>query len=270
MQNHRPRKRFGQNFLRDDHVIDNILAAIAPRPGQQIVEIGPGEGALTRDIVNSGAQLTAVEIDKDLIPHLLLHFGLAPNFKLVQADALDFDFSELASAGQRLRIVGNLPYNISTPLLFHLLQYADMIDDLHFMLQKEVVERMAAPVGGRSYGRLSVMVQYACEVTPLFKVPPGAFYPSPKVDSAVLRLAPWRQLPHPANDTRVLGKVVNSAFQKRRKTLRNALKGIISEEGLTSLGIDSKIRPENLSLAEFVAISNSLPNTDTEQHDPAS
>ena len=268
--NHRPRKRFGQNFLRDEHIIGKILAAIAPRPGQHIVEIGPGEGALTRDLIDSGAELTAVEIDRDLIQQLLLRFGLAQNFQLQQADALNFDFRDLAGSGQRLRIVGNLPYNISTPLLFHLLQYADIIDDLHFMLQKEVVERMAATAGSRSYGRLSVMVQYACEVTPLFNVPPGAFYPAPKVHSAVLRLAPWRTLPHPATDAKLLGKVVNTAFQQRRKTLRNALKGIISQEGLTSLGIDSKIRPENLSLAEYVAISNSLPTAPTEHHDPAS
>jgi 16S rRNA (adenine1518-N6/adenine1519-N6)-dimethyltransferase len=270
MHNHRPRKRFGQNFLRDEHIIGKILAAIAPRAGQHIVEIGPGEGALTRDLIDSGAALTAVEIDKDLIPQLLLRFGLAQNFKLKQADALDLDFREIAGSGQRLRIVGNLPYNISTPLLFHLLQYANIVEDLHFMLQKEVVERMAATVGSRSYGRLSVMVQYACEVTPLFNVPPGAFYPAPKVDSAVLRLAPWRNLPHPATDAQLLGKVVNTAFQQRRKTLRNALKGIISQEGLTSLGIDSKIRPENLSLADYVAISNSLPNTTAEPHEPAS
>jgi 16S rRNA (adenine1518-N6/adenine1519-N6)-dimethyltransferase len=268
--NHRPRKRFGQNFLRDAAIIDKMLAAIAPRPGQHIVEIGPGEGALTGGLLDGGAQLTAVEIDRDLVPRLLLHFGLAKNFQLQRADALDFDFSRLAEGDQRLRIVGNLPYNISTPLLFHLLQYTAVIEDLHFMLQKEVVQRMAAPVGGRSYGRLSIMVQYACEVTPLFEVPPGAFYPAPKVDSAVLRLRPWRQLPHPARDPRLLSRLVNIAFQQRRKTLRNALKSIISEESLTSLGIDSKIRPENLTLADYVAISNALPSTDTEQHDPAS
>lgn len=256
--NHRPRKRFGQNFLRDGHVIDKIVAAINPQPGQQLIEIGPGQGALTEPLVASGAQLTALEIDQDLVPELLLHFGLAKNFQLLQADALDYDFTQLASDQTPLRIVGNLPYNISTPLLFHLLQYAGQITDMHFMLQKEVVERMAAPVGGGNYGRLSVMVQYSCQVTPLFNVPPGAFFPPPKVESAVLRLQPWQELPHPAIDERHLGEVVNIAFQQRRKTLRNALKAIISEEALTSLGIDSKIRPQNLALADFVKISNSL------------
>jgi 16S rRNA (adenine1518-N6/adenine1519-N6)-dimethyltransferase len=267
---HRPRKRFGQNFLRDTHVIDKILAAIAPRQDQHIVEIGPGEGALTRDLVKSGAQMTAVEIDKDLVPQLVQRFAGADNFSVTQADALTYDFRQLSVAGEKLRVVGNLPYNISTPLLFHLLQYADIIEDMHFMLQKEVVQRMAAGVGDGHYGRLSVMVQYACKVTPLLNVPPGAFFPAPKVDSAVLRLQPWPQLPHPAQDLRTLGNVVNIAFQQRRKTLRNALRTIISEDALTSLGIDSRLRPENLSLADFVAISNSVSNQKTEHHDPAS
>lgn len=261
MQNHRPRKRFGQNFLRDAHIIDKIIAAVAPAPGQHIVEIGPGEGAITRGLVDSGTTLTALEIDRDLASRLRLEFGTAENFELVETDALTFDLAGLSAGGQRLRIVGNLPYNISTPLLFHLLQYTEIIDDLHFMLQKEVVERMSAAVGSRNYGRLSIMVQYACEVTPLFPVPARAFYPPPKVESAVLRLRPWRQLPHPAINHHHLGVLVNTAFQQRRKTVRNALKTIISEEALTSLGIDSKIRPENLSLEDFVNISNSLQTT---------
>lgn len=255
---HRPRKRFGQNFLRDGNIIDKIVAGIAPRPEQHIVEIGPGEGALTRGLVQSGARVTALEIDRDLVPRLLLHFGLEPDFELVQTDALEYDFNTLGSADKKLRVVGNLPYNISTPLLFHLLQHADIIEDMHFMLQKEVVQRMAASTGSGHYGRLSVMVQYACEVTPLFHVPPGAFFPPPKVDSAVLRLKPWPALPHPAENPVHLGKLVNTAFQQRRKTLRNALKNTIDADALASLGIDSKMRPENLSLADFVAISNSL------------
>lgn len=255
---HRPRKRFGQNFLRDGNVIDRIVVAIAPKPGQRLVEIGPGEGALTAPLVASGAHLTTLEIDKDLAPRLLLHFGLEKNFELVQTDALTYDFAQLCDDKSALRIVGNLPYNISTPLLFHLLQYARFISDMHFMLQKEVVERIAAPAGSRTYGRLSVMVQYSCQVTPLFNVPPNAFFPPPRVDSAVLRLQPWKVLPHPATNHRHLSQLVNTAFQQRRKTVRNALKSIISEEALTSLGIDSKIRPENLALADFVKISNSL------------
>ncbi len=266
--NHRPRKRFGQNFLRDSSVIDKIITAIAPRPGQHIVEIGPGEGALSEALVASGAQITALEIDRDLVPHLLLRFGLAANFTVIQADALLQDYSEMRRDDQKLRIVGNLPYNISTPLLFHLLTHADAIADMHFMLQKEVVQRMAATAGSKHYGRLSLMVQYACRVDPLFEVPPGAFHPAPRVESAVLRLQPWQQLPHPATNPRQLGHVVNAAFQQRRKTLRNALKGIISEEALTQLQIDSKMRPENLSLADYVAISNAISDPSTESHAP--
>lgn len=266
--NHRPRKRFGQNFLRDSNVIDKIIAAIAPRPGQHIVEIGPGEGALSEALLASGAQLTTVEIDRDLVPHLLLRFGLADNFKVIQADALLHDFSQMRLGDEKFRVVGNLPYNISTPLLFHLLDSAADIADMHFMLQKEVVQRMAATPGSKHYGRLSIMVQYACRVDPLFEVPPGAFYPAPKVDSAVLRLTPWQQLPHPATDPSRLAHIVNAAFQQRRKTLRNALKGIISEEALTLLQIDSKMRPENLSLADYVAISNAIPGQITESHAP--
>lgn len=266
--NHRPRKRFGQNFLRDNTVIEKILAAIAPQPGQSIVEIGPGEGALTDDLIASGAQISALEIDKDLVPQLMLRFGLAENFQVIQADALTHDFSEMRTGPEQLRIVGNLPYNISTPLLFHLLGFAGEIADMHFMLQKEVVQRMAASPGSHHYGRLSVMVQYACRVTPLFNVPPGAFYPAPRVDSAVLRLQPWQPLPHPASDERLLGHVVNTAFQQRRKTLRNALRGIINEDALTLLEIDSKLRPENLSLANYVAISNAISGSNMESHAP--
>ena len=230
--NTRPRKRFGQNFLHDQQVIARIHGAIAARPGQRIIEIGPGHGALTRGLVDSGADITAVEIDRDLIPHLLLHFGLKPNFHLEQADALRTDFARFSTSDQPLRIVGNLPYNISTPLIFHLLQHESLISDMHFLLQKEVVERMAAAPDSGAYGRLSVMVQYHCEVTPLFQVPPGAFQPAPKVDSAIVRLTP-RPYPHAhADNTRVLGKVVNAAFQQRRKTLRNALRGINTEQNL--------------------------------------
>ena len=255
---HHPRKRFGQNFLQDGRIVDKIVSAIAAKAGQHIVEIGPGRGAITQGLLDSGAQVTALEIDRDLIPHLLLHFGLADNFTLMEADALRFDYSSLATPTEQLRVVGNLPYNISSPLIFLLLQHRELIKDMYFMLQKEVVERMAAESGGKSYGRLSVMVQYHCEVTPLFQVPPGAFYPAPKVDSAVVRLQPRRQLAHPATDIATLGKVVNTAFQQRRKTLRNALKGMIAEESLHSLGIDSKMRPENLTVLDFVTISNKV------------
>jgi 16S rRNA (adenine1518-N6/adenine1519-N6)-dimethyltransferase len=252
----RARKRFGQNFLHDEHIIDRIIHSVGAKPGQHVVEIGPGRGALTQGLIDSGATITALEIDRDLAPNLLLRFGLKPNFSLHQTDALRFDFAKLAAPGDQLRVVGNLPYNISTPLIFHLLQHCGLITDMYFMLQKEVVERMAAAPGGRDYGRLSVMVQYQCEVSPLFHVAPDAFHPAPKVDSAVVQLRP-RSAPQPqAEDIATLGKVVNAAFQQRRKTLRNALKGIITQEALNSLAIDSKIRAENLSIADFVSISN--------------
>ena len=255
---HHPRKRFGQNFLHDQHVIDEIIRAIAPRADQALVEIGPGRGAITRGLLASNAQLTAIEIDRDLAPQLLLLFNSSPNFKLMEADALNFDFSTLLSPPRGMRIVGNLPYNISTPLIFHLLQYARHIEDMHFMLQKEVVARMAAEPGNRSYGRLSVMLQYHCEVAPLFDVPAGAFYPVPRVESALVRLSVRREIDTPAQDTQALARVVNAAFQQRRKTLRNSLRGIITDEALNSLGIDSRIRAENLSLEDFVNISNYL------------
>ena len=250
------RKRFGQNFLRDGHTIGRIIHAIAAKPDQHIIEIGPGHGALTEGLVNSGANITALEIDRDLVPSLLLQFGLKSNFHLQQTDALRVDFAGLVDDSEPLRVVGNLPYNISTPLLFHLLRYSECITDMHFMLQKEVVERMAAPPGGKHYGRLSVMVQYQCAVTPLLQVPPSAFRPAPKVDSTVVRLAPRAYPDARAESLETLGKVVNSAFQQRRKTLRNSLGGIITQEALNSLGIDSKIRAQNLSIADFVSISN--------------
>ena len=256
---HRPRKRFGQNFLRDAQVIEKIVRSVNPAGQQSIVEIGPGQGAITRGLVASGARVSAIEIDRDLAARLQQAFAHADNFQLHEADALRFDFSSLRPVAGRLRIVGNMPYNISTPLIFHLLQAGDLIDDMHFMLQKEVVERLAAQPGNGDYGRLSVMVQYHCQVMPLFEVPPGAFFPAPKVDSAVVRLVLRRHIATPARNTRVLGQVVNAAFGQRRKTLRNALRGLIDEGALTSLGIDSKMRAENLSLEDFVTISNALP-----------
>ena len=257
--NHRPRKRFGQNFLHDAHVIERIVRAVRPAAGQSIVEIGPGRGAITQGLLASGARVTAIEIDRDLAALLRQTLAAADNLQVLEADALRFDFSSLRPAAGRLRIVGNLPYNISTPLLFHLLRFGELIDDMHFMLQREVVQRLAAPPGSGDYGRLSVMAQYQCQVTPLFEVPPGAFHPAPKVHSAVVRLVPRRHIEHPAHDLRALGQVVAAAFGQRRKTLRNSLRGLLDEETLTSLGIDSRIRAENLQLEDFVTISNALP-----------
>lgn len=190
---HRARKRFGQNFLHDAGVIHRILRAIHAREGQRLLEIGPGQGALTEGLLGSGARLDVIELDQDLIPLLKLKFGLESRFSLHQGDALKFDFASLVESGEKLRVVGNLPYNISTPLIFHLLEYAPVIEDMHFMLQKEVVERLAATPGGGDWGRLSIMVQYHCRVEHLFNVGPGAFNPPPKVDSAIVRLTPLRR-----------------------------------------------------------------------------
>ncbi|OUM06632.1 16S rRNA (adenine(1518)-N(6)/adenine(1519)-N(6))-dimethyltransferase [Pseudomonas syringae] len=255
---HRARKRFGQNFLHDAGVIDKILRAIRSKPEDRLLEIGPGQGALTEGLLDSGARLDVVELDKDLIPILNSQFASKPNFNLHQGDALKFDFNSLGAEPRSLRVVGNLPYNISTPLIFHLLQNASLIRDMHFMLQKEVVERMAAGPGGGDWGRLSIMVQYHCRVEHLFNVGPGAFNPPPKVDSAIVRLVPHETLPHPAKDHRVLERVVREAFNQRRKTLRNTLKLLLSSDEITASGVDGSLRPEQLDLAAFVRLADTL------------
>ncbi|TWI56811.1 16S rRNA (adenine1518-N6/adenine1519-N6)-dimethyltransferase [Pseudomonas duriflava] len=254
---HRARKRFGQNFLHDAGVIHRILRAIHGREGERLLEIGPGQGALTEGLVASGAHLDVIELDQDLIPLLKLKFGLNPNFTLHQGDALKFDFSALAGS-DKLRVVGNLPYNISTPLIFHLLAHADVIADMHFMLQKEVVERLAAEPGGGDWGRLSIMVQYHCRVEHLFNVGPGAFNPPPKVDSAIVRLVPHTKLPHPARDPKILERVVREAFNQRRKTLRNTLKNLMSTDMIEAAHVEPGLRPEQLDIAAFVRLANVL------------
>ncbi|MBD3658076.1 MULTISPECIES: 16S rRNA (adenine(1518)-N(6)/adenine(1519)-N(6))-dimethyltransferase RsmA [Marinobacter] len=254
---HKARKRFGQNFLHDPGVIERIVRAINPAPDDAMVEIGPGLGALTEEILAVNPNLQVVELDRDLIPVLRTKFFNYPNFRIHEADALSFDFSQLAT-DKPLRIVGNLPYNISTPLIFHLLSQAGVVQDMHFMLQKEVVQRLAAMPGDNNYGRLGIMAQYFCRVQPLFEVGPGAFRPAPKVDSAIVRLVPHQTLPHPARDLATLQAVVRTAFNARRKTLRKALAGMVSVEQLQSLGIDDNLRPENLSLADYVAIADLL------------
>jgi 16S rRNA (adenine1518-N6/adenine1519-N6)-dimethyltransferase len=255
---HRARKRFGQNFLHDAGIIHRILRAIHARPDQRLLEIGPGQGALTEGLLGSGAQLDVIELDQDLIPLLKLRFGLNPQFHLHQGDAMKFDFATLVSPGEQLRVVGNLPYNISTPLIFHLLEHASIIEDMHFMLQKEVVERLAATPGGGDWGRLSIMVQYFCRVEHLFNVGPGAFNPPPKVDSAIVRLVPHAELPHPARDHRLLERVVREAFNQRRKTLRNTLKQLLPAEQIEAVGVDGSLRPEQLDLAAFVRLADQL------------
>ncbi|WP_299773996.1 16S rRNA (adenine(1518)-N(6)/adenine(1519)-N(6))-dimethyltransferase RsmA [uncultured Pseudoteredinibacter sp.] len=254
---HKARKRFGQNFLSDPGIIQRIVSSIAPREDDNIVEIGPGKGAITALLLESCPKLNVVELDRDLIPILLAQFAVFKDFKIHQADALKFDFASLAE-NKALRIVGNLPYNISTPLIFHLLSYHGKVQDMHFMLQKEVVERMAAVPGQKSYGRLGIMVQYYCQVENLFLVPPECFQPQPKVDSAIVRLKPYQELPHPAKDVKLLERVVNVAFQQRRKTLRNGLKQLANSEQLDALKTDISVRAENLSVEQFVALSDEL------------
>ena len=260
-----PRKRFGQNFLVDTAVVDRIAAAIRPEPGQRLVEIGPGTGALTAALVDSGCTLDVIELDRDLVPGLLAAFSLKPGFRLHSADALDFDFSSLAGVGTdtgerdpQLRVVGNLPYNISTPLIFRLLDNAAFLQDMHFMLQLEVVQRLAAAPGSRDWGRLGIMAQYHCQVEHLFDVPPGAFIPPPKVQSAIVRLTPWVESPWPRCDAARLRALVKAAFAQRRKTLRNNLKGIIDSERLEALGVDPSARAETLELTRFIEIANAI------------
>ena len=255
---HRARKRFGQNFLHDTGVIDRIIRAISPREGDRLLEIGPGQGALTDSLVNSAAQLDVIEIDRDLVQILTERFALNTNFTLHEGDALKFDFARLQAAPSSLRVVGNLPYNISTPLIFHLLNNAHLVRDMHFMLQKEVVERMAAKPGGGDWGRLSIMVQYHCRVEHLFNVGPGSFSPPPKVDSAIVRLTPYAELPHPAKDARALDRIVREAFNQRRKTLRNTLKNVLSIEAIEAAGVDGSLRPEQLDIAAFVRLADQL------------
>ncbi|MDY0205552.1 MAG: 16S rRNA (adenine(1518)-N(6)/adenine(1519)-N(6))-dimethyltransferase RsmA [Pseudomonas sp.] len=255
---HRARKRFGQNFLHDSGVIDRIIRAISPHEGDRLLEIGPGQGALTEGLVSSAAQLDVIEIDLDLVTILKGKFALAKNFTLHEGDALKFDFARLDPAPSSLRVVGNLPYNISTPLIFHLLNNAHLVRDMHFMLQKEVVQRMAAKPGGGDWGRLSIMVQYHCRVEHLFNVGPGSFSPPPKVDSAIVRLTPHAELPHQAKDVRALDRIVREAFNQRRKTLRNTLKNVLSAEEIEAAGVDGSLRPEQLDMAAFVRLADQL------------
>jgi len=252
------RKRFGQHFLHDPSVLDRIVSAVNPRPGDRIVEIGPGGGALTRLLLESGvAALDAVEIDRDLAAVLPARFAAYEGFTLHQGDALEFDFAGLARArGGKLRVVGNLPYNISTPLLFHLLDAAASIEDMHVMLQREVAERIAAAPGNSSYGRLTIMLAPWVSVERLFEVGPGAFRPPPKVWSAVARLT-VRQEPSFAVSPR-FADVVAAAFSHRRKTLRNALRGVVSLEQIRACGLDPGARPETLAPQAFNALALQL------------
>ncbi|MCW9699337.1 16S rRNA (adenine(1518)-N(6)/adenine(1519)-N(6))-dimethyltransferase RsmA [Avibacterium sp. 20-129] len=261
---HTARKRFGQNFLSDDNIIQSIVAAIYPQPDQYLVEIGPGLGALTEPVAERVERLTVVELDRDLAERLRHHPFLHQKLNVIETDAMQFDFGQLyrdehlAEKNQKLRIFGNLPYNISTPLMFHLFNYCEQIQDMHFMLQKEVVKRLCAAPNSKAYGRLTIMAQYFCQVMPVLEVPPTAFKPAPKVDSAVVRLIPHSTLPHPVKDLYWLNRVCTQAFNQRRKTLRNALSTLFSAENLTALGIDLNARAENLSIADYARLANWL------------
>ena len=252
---HQPRKRFGQNFLHDNMVIQNIIHAISPQKGEKFVEIGPGKGAITEPLLQEVGEIDVVELDRDLIPILHQNLDHLGTLRIHQSDALKFDFSSLAS-GQAFRVVGNLPYNISTPLLFHLASFLPHIVDMHFMLQKEVVDRMAAPPNSKTYGRLSVMMQYHCQVEKLFLVKPGSFFPPPKVDSAIVRLTPHKVNPYDVKDKSVFNHIVGQCFSQRRKTLRNNLKNILETQAIESLGIDPGCRAETLDITQFVLLAN--------------
>jgi 16S rRNA (adenine1518-N6/adenine1519-N6)-dimethyltransferase len=255
--NTRPKKSFGQHFLHDRLYIERIVSAIAPRADDFIVEIGPGEGALTLPLLASARKLTAIELDTDLIPGLQARAAASGELHIIHADVLKVNFTTLAHSHgvPRLRIAGNLPYYISSPILFHCVEHADAIQDMHFMLQKEVVERMAAGPGSKVYGRLSVMLQLACRVEPLFDVPALAFRPPPKVESAVVRLLPIaREDRHDANPDHVYA-VVKAAFGQRRKTLGNALKQLLDSDGIRRAEVDPKARAETLAPADFVRLA---------------
>lgn len=254
LEGHRARKRFGQNFLHDQHWIGRIVRSIDAKPEDAIIEIGPGQAALTREIIACAGHETAVEIDRDLAAFLRTQF--APEaLTLIEADALTLDWATVLE-GKRLRIIGNLPYNISSPLLFALMKGAHRVIDQHFMLQKEVVDRMTAEPGSKTYGRLSVMLQYRYVMHKLFDVPPGAFVPPPKVTSSIVRMIPRPVESLPEVDLEVFGEIVAAAFQQRRKTLRNAVSAFLTEDEISAAGIDPTLRAEALDVNAFVALAN--------------
>jgi len=253
-----PKKHLGQHFLHERGIISKIVQAVDPQPGDRLVEIGPGQGAITFPLLDRHGELTVIEFDRDLIFPLTEAARAHGTLEVIHRDVLTVDFTVLAANGGPLRLVGNLPYNLSSPILFHALDHAAAIRDMHFMLQKEVVDRMAAAPGSKVYGRLSVMLQAYCAVTPLFTVPPGAFRPPPKVDSAVVRL-----LPHPPENIAIIDRarfaaVVRDAFGQRRKTLRNALSQICDASAIEAAGIRPDSRAEQIEVADFVRLANTL------------
>lgn len=267
---HAPRKRFGQNFLHDTSIIRQIVDSIRLSRADNLLEIGPGLGALTEPLLAEVDGMTVIELDRDLASQLKINIGANshPNFSIVNANALEMDYRELAKTINKgkMRVVGNLPYNISTPILFRLLEFADVVQDMHFMLQKEVVERITASPNTKAYGRLSVIMQYYCETDYLLTVPKGAFNPPPKVTSAVFRLTPFVDKLIKANDEKLFATIVRESFNHRRKTLRaifksNQLLPTLSDEDFEKLNISPQARPEVLSVQDFVRLSNSISET---------
>ncbi len=251
---HKAKKRFGQNFLIDESIIFQIIQSIMPESDETLVEIGPGLGAMTRPLLKAAKKMTVVELDRDLIEYLKTLDGLT----VINEDILKVDLTKLCPQGQKLRIVGNLPYNISTPIIFHLLANVEMVDDMHFMLQKEVIDRMAATPGDSAYSRLSIMVQRYCEVVPLLEIPPESFDPAPKVMSQFVRLIPYQGNPYGIKDDAIFFDVVKEAFSMKRKMLRNNLKPLMTQDEIAALGIEPTLRAENLNIEDFVTLSNYL------------
>lgn len=254
----RAKKRFGQHFLRDTGIIHKIVQALDPKPTDCLIEIGPGLGALTQPLLQKTGQLHVIEIDRDVIPELERIGSQYGALTIHQQDALTVDLSSFSHKPNSIRLIGNLPYNISSPLLFHVLTFSDLIDDMYFMLQKEVVDRICAQPGDTNYGRLSVMIQYMCNVRKLFDVNPACFAPPPKVMSSVLCLKPYREKPAVAEDEALLAEIVRLAFGQRRKTLRNTLKEYCDEAGFQYLNINPQSRAQDLSVSDFVSLANFL------------
>ena len=257
-QGHHARKNFGQNFLRDQSIIDQIVKLIDPQDQETIVEIGPGLGAITEPVCEKIKHLNVIEIDRDLAERLRHHPFIRDQLTIYEQDALSFDFASLKEEELPLKIYGNLPYNISTPLLFHLFSFADRIQEMVFMLQKEVVDRLVASPNTKDYGKLTIMAQYFAKIVPCIMVPPEAFTPAPKVNSAVIKVVPHKVKPFVAKDYELLEKLVSSAFNQRRKTIHNSLGDFLQNEDYEALGLDQKLRAENVSIEQYVNIANYL------------
>lgn len=258
-QGHVPRKRFGQNFLTDPFIIDTIVTAFNPKPDQAIVEIGPGLGALTLPISEYVKSMTVIELDRDLASRLAIHPVLKHKLTVIAKDVMIIDFSVIGKKkGQPLRVFGNLPYNILTPLIFHLFSYIDIIADMNFMLQKEIFDRLVAKPNTKTYGRLSVIAQYYCHIIPVLEVPSSAFMPTPKVNSAVVRLIPHQQNPYPICDVNLLSRITAKAFNQRRKMIHNSLSDLFSAQDFKQLSIDLNCRAENISVENYCKLARNL------------